>query len=143
MDKYIIDTLIKFGLITNIGIDSSKYNDIDDLINKGIITIPGAKETINKLIGDYTTPMQEIIETTINDEIKPSDEIKLEDNKTIEPIVETAPEVTETPIISDLESNTADDSNIDIETTNSTNETEQPELQTKKKSKKTQNNENN
>lgn len=116
MDKNIIDTLINFGLITNIDIDSSKYNGVDDLINKGVITIPGAKETINKLIGNYNIPTQEIIETPINDEIKPSDEIKFENNKTINPTVKNTTKATKTAIMSDLKSNIDDESSIIEET---------------------------
>jgi uncharacterized protein Veg len=51
MDKNIIDKLIKYGLITNIGIDADKYENVDELINKGIITIPGAKQKILELKG--------------------------------------------------------------------------------------------
>ena len=52
MDKRIIDELIKFGLITNININAEKYNSIDDLINKGVITIPGAKSKIDNLLAN-------------------------------------------------------------------------------------------
>ena len=41
---------ISFGLVTNINVDHKKYKDVDELINKGIITIPGSRETISKLI---------------------------------------------------------------------------------------------
>ena len=62
MDKQIVDKLIKFGLITNIGVDAEKYKDIDDLIAKGIITIPGAKDKINELLGDMVDEIPETIE---------------------------------------------------------------------------------
>lgn len=62
MDKQIVDKLIKFGLITNIGVDAEKYKDIDDLIAKGIITIPGAKDKINELLGDMVDVIPETIE---------------------------------------------------------------------------------
>lgn len=52
MDKKIVDKLIQFGLITNVGVDATKYTGVDDLIAKGIITIPGAKTKIMELIGD-------------------------------------------------------------------------------------------
>ena len=50
MDKKILDELIKFGLVTNIGLDASKYESVEDLINKGVITIPGAKEKVFEII---------------------------------------------------------------------------------------------
>ena len=50
MDKQIVDKLIKFGLITNVGVNASDYKDVDDLIAKGIITVPGSKDRINELL---------------------------------------------------------------------------------------------
>ena len=46
MNKQLVDELIKFGLITNIDIDADKYEDVDDLIAQGVITIPGVKDKI-------------------------------------------------------------------------------------------------
>ena len=60
MDKKIVDKLIQFGLITNIGVDADKYTDVDDLIAKGIITIPGAKTKIMELIGDDHIVIEEL-----------------------------------------------------------------------------------
>lgn len=67
MDKQIVDKLIKFGLITNIGVDAAQYKDVDDLIAKGIITIPGAKERINVILGDAVELADEstVIDMTI------------------------------------------------------------------------------
>lgn len=93
MDKRILDVLIKFGLVTNINVDPAKYKDVDDLINKGIITIPGAKETINKLIKglDYT-------ETQIEAKNEPNNEAKQPEDVTILDEPETSPElVLDTP----------------------------------------------
>ena len=60
MDKKIVDKLIQFGLITNIGVDANKYTDVDDLIAKGIVTIPGAKSKIMELIGDDHIVIEEL-----------------------------------------------------------------------------------
>jgi hypothetical protein len=60
MDKKIVDKLIQFGLITNIGVDANKYTDVDDLIAKGIVTIPGAKYKIMELIGDDYIVIEEL-----------------------------------------------------------------------------------
>jgi hypothetical protein len=60
MDKKIVDKLIQFGLITNIGVDANKYTDVDDLIAKGIVTIPGAKSKIMELIGDDYIVIEEL-----------------------------------------------------------------------------------
>ena len=67
MDKQIVDKLIKFGLITNIGVDAEKYKDIDDLIAKGIITVPGAKDKINELLGEIADVTPETIEDENDD----------------------------------------------------------------------------
>ena len=64
MDKSIIEKLAKYGFITNIDVDANKYKDIDDLIAKGIITVPGAKTRILEIIGDFITELEETIETT-------------------------------------------------------------------------------
>ena len=68
MDKNIIDKLIKYGLITNIGIDADKYENIDELINKGIITIPGAKQKILELISEELEQEVEPVATVIEPE---------------------------------------------------------------------------
>ena len=80
MDKKIIDTLVKFGLITNIGIDTDSCSSIDDLINKGIVTIPGAKTKIEELIKDLEVETEEIVEPK---EVKKTDEkeIVVDDKK--------------------------------------------------------------
>lgn len=97
MDKKIIDTLIKFGLITNIDVDSEKYKDVDDLINKGIITIPGAKTKILELIGDVK--FEEVVDNTINVEVV--EPTIVEDLKTDEQVITDTPEdvvpIDETP----------------------------------------------
>ena len=93
MDKKILDVLIKFGLVTNINVDPAKYKDVDDLINKGIITIPGAKETINKLIKGL-----DCTETQIEAKNEPNNEAKQPEDVTILNEPETSPElVLDTP----------------------------------------------
>ena len=121
MDKQIIDTLIKFGLITNIGVDANAYKDVDDLINKGVVTIPGAKSKINELLKNIKIevvdePAQEVKVTETVQEVKviepvqevkvtePVQEVKVteseqevkvtEPDKEIEVIVEEATDVT-------------------------------------------------
>ena len=119
MDKQIVDKLIKFGLITNIGVDAEKYKDIDDLIAKGIITVPGAKDKINELLGDLADVTPETIEDENDDnalvpnpepnhEPQPINEVINEvlDNKSpvidetpeSEPVIDETPETTE-PIV--------------------------------------------
>lgn len=108
MNKQIIDTLIKFGLITNIGVDANAYKDVDDLINKGVVTIPGAKSKIDELLKNIkievvdeqevkvTEPLQEVKTIEPAQEVKvtePEKEIKVtEPEKEIEVIVEEATE---------------------------------------------------
>ena len=124
MDKRILDVLIKFGLVTNTCVDPEKYNDIDDLINKGVVTVPGAKSKIMELlekanieattmIEDIKMPLPEtvvevkeddIVEVTEVDETEaPAEEIVdavevVEETLAEEPVTEEAPaeEVVET-----------------------------------------------
>ena len=66
MDKKIIDTLIKFGLITNIGVNADSYKDVDDLINKGVVTIPGAKTKIDELLKNLNLEISESTEEIVD-----------------------------------------------------------------------------
>lgn len=90
MDKSIVDKLVKYGFITNIDVDANKYKDIDDLIAKGIITIPGAKTKILEIVGDFITELEETIETTkatvLENIVNESEDTKPEP---IEEVVET------------------------------------------------------
>ena len=125
MDKRILDVLIKFGLVTNTGVDHEKYADVDDLINKGVVTIPGAKSKIMELLEksnieatvvteDVKIPLpetvvevkeDEIVEVTEVDETEaPEEDIVdavevVEETPTEETVTEEAPveEVAETP----------------------------------------------
>ena len=78
MDKIIVDKLIQYGLITNIDVNPEHYKDVNELIEEGIITIPGAKPTIDELLKDinYETPNnnEEIIIDSLKDEEAPLDE---------------------------------------------------------------------
>lgn len=95
MDKSIVEKLVKYGLITNIDVDANKYKDIDDLIAKGIITVPGAKTKILEIVGDFITELEETIETTkatvLENIVNDSEGNNSEDTKPepIEEIVET------------------------------------------------------
>ena len=112
MDAKIVDLLMKIGLITSIGVKADAYESVDDLISKGIVTIPGAKEHILDIIKDIE-PSEEtieevnstkteptVIEPTVIEptEIKPAEtELKNEDNTVvIEPaVIEPVEEVKE------------------------------------------------
>ena len=104
MDKNIIDKLIKFGLITNIGIDADKYENVDELINKGIITIPGAKQKILELISEDSELEMEPVATVIEPEKEPKAEpvaepvatvIEPEKEPEVEPVTEPVATVIE------------------------------------------------
>ena len=106
MDKQIVDKLIKFGLITNIGVDAEKYKDIDDLIAKGIITVPGAKDKINELLGEIADVTPETIEDENDDntlvpnpepEPQPINEVLDDNSPVIDETPETGPVIDETP----------------------------------------------
>ena len=142
MDKKIVDKLIQFGLITNVGVDANKYTDVDDLIAKGIVTVPGAKDKINELLGEIADVTPEAIEDENDDntlvpnpESQPINEVINEvlDDKspvidetpeTIEPIDET-PETVESEIV-------VEEANDEV-----TETTEEPVKKTRK-SKKTE-----
>lgn len=108
MDKHIIDKLVRFGLITNVGIDASKYKDVDDLIAKGIITIPGAKSKIAELLNPVNPPLILVEETTeetpaadnitnVNESVDNTAE-PVENTKVTETVVEAA-SITEPEIV--------------------------------------------
>lgn len=118
MDHKIVDKLIQFGLITNVGIDADKYTDIDDLIAKGIITVPGAKTKIMELIGrdhivieelpieddaveddtvvDAPVEEESIIKEVVEDDVEPETEVVESENVETEIKVETKV-IAETP----------------------------------------------
>ena len=94
MDKKIIDTLVKFGLITNIGVNADKYTSIDDLIAKGVVTIPGAKAKILELIGDINVGP---VENT-NEIVEPLTEVLVDNSPVIDETPEAEPVIDETPV---------------------------------------------
>ena len=65
MNKDVLDKLVKFGLITNVGVCADKYNSIEDLITSGVITIPGAREKIYELVGELESMIDNTIEKTV------------------------------------------------------------------------------
>jgi hypothetical protein len=92
MDKRILDVLIKFGLVTNTCVDPEKYADVDDLINKGVVTIPGAKSKIMELIEKANieaTVVTEDVKTTL-----PETVVEVKEDEIVE--VTEVTEVTET-----------------------------------------------
>ena len=132
MDKKIVDKLIQFGLITNIGVDANKYTDVDDLITKGIITVPGAKDKINELLGEIADVTPETIEDENDDnalipnpepnpEPQPINEV-LDDNS---PVIDETPETVDSEIV-------VEEANDEVSET-----TEEPVKKTRK-SKKTE-----
>ena len=132
MDKKIVDKLIQFGLITNIGVDANKYTDVDDLITKGIITVPGAKDKINELLGEIADVTPETIEDENDDnalipnpepnpEPQPINEV-LDDNS---PVIDETPETVDSEIV-------VEEANDEVAET-----TEEPVKKTRK-SKKTE-----
>lgn len=95
MNKNVLDVLVKFGLVTNIGVNADDYKDVDDLIAKGVVTIPGAKAKIEELLSKVSNlePEVEVVDepavvTEVVTEV-------LEDNA---PVIDETPE-TETPLV--------------------------------------------
>jgi hypothetical protein len=96
--------------VTNICVDAEKYKDIDDLINKGIITIPGAKERIIKLLGEETTEVKPV---EIITEVKQDTAPVIDETPESEPIIADTPEdvvpIDETPASEEVISDTPTD----------------------------------
>lgn len=108
MDKRILDVLIKFGLVTNTCVDPEKYADVDDLINKGVVTIPGAKNKIVELLEkanieatvvteDVKMPLPETVVEVKEDDIVEVTEVD-ETEAPAEEIVDAVEVVEETPV---------------------------------------------
>ena len=108
MDKRILDVLIKFGLVTNTCVDPEKYTDVDDLINKGVVTVPGAKSKIMELLEksnietiavtkDVTEPFPETVVEVKEDDIVEVTEVD-ETEAPAEEIVDAVEVVEETPV---------------------------------------------
>ena len=97
MDKQIISALYANGLIQKVGIDASKYEDVDDLIRKGVITFPEARKKIAKIL--------ESLNITHEDKPQVIEPI-VEDLKTDEPVITDAPTeetpIDETPILEEV-----------------------------------------
>jgi hypothetical protein len=133
MDKRIVDTLIKFGLITNVGVDADKYESIDDLIKKGVVTVPGAKSKIMELLGsDITdTVISDIVtEVLVSDEPvideTPETETVIDEVPVSEPVIDETPE-TETVIVDDPVDNDVEIVVEDIETPKKTKKSKKNE----------------
>ena len=118
MDKKIVDKLIQFGLITNIGVDANKYTDVDDLIAKGIVTIPGAKSKIMELIGDDYIVIEEL-------PVKEDADVDVTDTPVIDTPVEEEVVVEEDVVVEEV---VKDDVNPEDEATVVEPETTKPEV---------------
>ena len=100
MDKKILETLVNFGLVTNIGINAESYKDVNELISKGVITIPGAEQKIEELLKDInivneptenSSPVEIINETesqSIDNESIIVEEVVEEQIESVEEVVE-------------------------------------------------------
>ena len=131
MDKHIIDLLIDKSYITTIGVDHTKYETIEDLINQGVITMPGAYERIDALLNSTNIQKEEkpIIEIMIDDKLilsEPVTELNM-----IDETPESEPVIDETP--EEIVTITEDESTKEAVMTEAADET----IKTVKKSKKT------
>ena len=109
MDKKILEVLTKKGYITKIGVKAENYKDVDDLIKKGVITMPGAKSAIEKLLASLDVKVEDAVDPIdpVVDPIDPVDPIVENDTDIVvddlvdepvadEPVVDE-PIVEETP----------------------------------------------
>lgn len=139
MDKKLIDAILDLNLITNINVDLESCKDVDELIDKGFITVPGAKTKIMELVNSRGIEVidvnpEPVIEVLIDEkpiDDTPTTELNVVDDtpETIEPTVLEIPEA-ETPIVDEPEAATV----LEVEETVEVVETKKPA----KKSKKTE-----
>jgi hypothetical protein len=90
MDRNIIHALMDEDLITSM-IDCNDYNTVDELIDNGIVTIPGAKSRILEILDSLNVKPIEVNIDSVQDTI---DEPTVEP----EPIVLNDPIIDETPV---------------------------------------------
>lgn len=108
MDKKVLDILYSKGYLTTY-VDAEKYENVDDLITTGLITIPGAREDIYKLLATSVEDKLIVIdvdETLIDKEIiQESDIVDFTQENTIEEVeteIETSNVeeiIEETPVV--------------------------------------------
>lgn len=108
MDKKVLDILYSKGYLTTY-VDAEKYENVDDLITTGLITIPGAREDIYKLLASSIEDKLIVIdvdETLIDKEIIQESDIVDVTPKNIVEEVETEIEtsnveeiIDETPVV--------------------------------------------
>lgn len=146
MDKRILDVLIKFGLVTNTGVDPEKYTDVDDLINKGVVTIPGAKSKIMELLEkanieatvvteDVKIPLPETVVEVKEEEIIKVEEVD-ETEAPAEEIVDAVEVVEENPVEETVAEETVTEEAPVEEVVETVKETVTEEAPKKKKSTK-------
>lgn len=92
MDKKLIEILMNKGYITTY-VNADMYKDVDDLFNKGVITIPGSKTAIMELLDLKQDAVEHVI--TENDDNADDNEVINNDNENndVEPTVESEPTV--------------------------------------------------
>jgi hypothetical protein len=90
MDRNIIHALMDEDLITSM-VDCNDYNTVDELIDNGIVTIPGAKSRILEILDSLNVKPIEVNIDSVQDTI---DEPTVEP----EPIVLNDPIIDETPV---------------------------------------------
>jgi hypothetical protein len=95
MDSKLIDALVKIGLITNIGIDAANFNSIDDLLDKGIITVPCSKENILKLLNMPEPTVEEPVQVEEKEVETVVEEQTQTEEKEVETVVEEQVQVEE------------------------------------------------
>lgn len=66
MDKKVFDELQNVGVITQVGLDSANYKDLNDLKNKGLATSIAADEEYNRIVNELEN---DIVVDDNNDEV--------------------------------------------------------------------------
>lgn len=86
MDKRIIDALVDAGYITATGVNPDHYKDVNDLIDKGILTVTASREIFENIIASIDDV--EILEP-INEKDEPVLEVLLDEKPIdVEPVEE-------------------------------------------------------
>lgn len=92
MDKRIVEALAKKGIISKININPDKYESVDDLFKKGVISKPGVRSMVDKILAELNLiaekPTTDVIvpETDVVD--TPADAVVVVDEVVIEEVDE-------------------------------------------------------
>ena len=68
MDKNVMDELMNRGIVTIVGLDADKITDVEDLVNRGFATSVDTEDVYNQIVdnSETTTPDTEVEEPNVD-----------------------------------------------------------------------------